>query len=64
MLLELYRLVDGYNNDVLCSDVTLTRASEVAKEYDVECEGDWMPLLYAREENGRYVQVDSAKLKF
>lgn len=63
-LIESYKVVDAYNSDIICEDVDMATASVKSKEYDEECEGDWFPLLFARDTSGRYIQIDSDLLKF
>lgn len=55
---ELYRLIDGYNNDVVIASDDIEAVREAAGEYSDDCEGDWLPCLYKLDETDRYVLIE------
>ena len=42
---EYYILIDECNDDKLVRCTEISDVQEVAREYDEECDGEWMPLL-------------------
>lgn len=56
---EYYILIDECNDDKLVRCTEISDVQEVAREYDEECDGEWMPLLliYNRD-NKQYTIYD------
>lgn len=58
----MYKLIDGYNGDTVCISHAMRIVAKKAKEYDECCEGDWMPILFIKNEEGKFVRISSEGL--
>ena len=43
-----YRLLDGYNGDVIYHGNSKAEMIKAARLYDADCEGDWIPMATFR----------------
>lgn len=42
----MFKIVDGYNGDVICNTQQIDCAAHMLCKYHEECEGDFDPIMY------------------
>lgn len=54
-----YRLIDGYNGDVVYRGNSLAEMKKEARLYDECCEGDWIPMATFRwNDQQKFMAID------